>query len=123
MSEDELTTMPQNRNEISSSWKGKQSSSLHQDAQEAFSLGLHVPLQGQRNPPTHHHLKPARRAPVEGAVFWPTFKHWRLWALPACKLPVAPAVLERAESQTLFPSLVYLPHFPPRATSPQLGSR
>lgn len=86
--------------------------------QEAFSLGLHVPLQGRRNPHTHNHTQPAHRAPAEDAGFSANLQHRRLGA-PSLRAPCSTRCLEGAEGRTLFPSLFFLAPMP---TSSQLRS-
>ena len=86
-----------------------------QDVQEAFSVGLHVPLQGLRNPPTHN--QPTTRL-TEGAGFSANRQH-RQFGVPSFRSPCSARCLDRAEDLTLFPRLIFHASV---ATSPQLLS-
>lgn len=88
--------------------------------QEGFSLELHVPLQGQRNPPTQNHTQPAHHAPAEDARFSANLQALEAQGSPSLQAPRSTRCLEGAESQTLSSSLIF---FAPVPTSPQLRSR
>lgn len=83
--------------------------------QEAFSVGLHVPLQGLRNPPTHN--QPTTLL-AEGAGFSAKLQHQQ-FGVPSFLSPCSARCLDRAEDLTLFPRLIF---HAPVATSPQLLS-
>lgn len=123
MSEDELPTMPQNRNKLASSGgenKAAPDPAQQDKARTCGRLQSRAPRASPRTEEPTHTPSHTASPPRAGGRRRPTSRHG-LGALSAGEFPVAPRRLEGPKSQTLVPRLFFLTPVP--TTSPHLPSR